>query len=405
MTSKSAFATSETQPDPFAKAAQMTTESRTRDDYTVGWICALQIEHIAATAMLDNPSTSLLRHAIDRSRDLPNHLWALNVPRAEKNAHKVSGFSSASVQYFVEGDVNGTPVEALPDSGADMCFISPKLASGLGLSPAAGTQKRIHLANKKHVQSPGMVEVPWRFAKEQKAHILNCWILPGCDYDLVLGNHFLRVTQTLTKFTHRIKSKLVELSRRLQLRLLGEEKQRLWGSLDGHLTAALPDTGSDVMLISRAYARKIGLTIDRDFENWLELEFADGTTDWTSGVVRDVSWNVGGKTVRCDFHVLDDLCVDVILSKNYLFDLNVFSEHGECFFDTNSEEDLFQLCNIRLIGRYGDTLNVLEEEYLEDGKRRLRDLRAWADHRHSDFPRCLWPRDGPKRASKTRPDP
>jgi hypothetical protein len=289
-------------------------------------------------------------------------------------------FSSASTQYFVEGDVNGTPVEALPDSGADMCFISPELASGLSLGPAAGTQRGINLANKKPVQSPGMVEVPWRFAGEQEAHILNCWILPGCVHDLVLGNHFLRATQTLTNLTkkmRRIKSKLVKLPRRLRLRLLGEEKQRLWGSLDGHLTTALPDTGSDVMLISSAYARKIGLTIDRDFKNWLEVEFADGTTAWTSGVVRDVPWTVGGKTVQCDFHVLDDLCVDVILSNNYLFDLNVFSENRDYFFDTDSEEDLFQLCNIRLIGRYGDTLNVLEEEYLEDGKCRLRDPKPW----------------------------
>ncbi|RYP14826.1 hypothetical protein DL765_006127 [Monosporascus sp. GIB2] len=201
---------------------------------------------------------------------------------------------------------------------------------------------------------------------EQKAHVLNCWILPGCVHDLVLGNRFLWATQTLTNFVRRIKFKLVEPPRRLRLRFLGKETQRLWGSLDGYLTAALPDTGSDIMLISSAYARKIGLTIDLDSENKLKVEFADGTTSRTRGVVRDVSWNVGGKTVRCDFYVLDDLRVDVILSKNYLFDLNVFSEHRDCFFDTDLSEDLFQLCNIRLIGRYGDTLNVLEEQYLED---------------------------------------
>ncbi|KAI0543700.1 hypothetical protein F4679DRAFT_90375 [Xylaria curta] len=278
----------------------------------------------------------------------------------------VSDFSSGVKQYFANGDINGIPVQALPDSGADMCFISPNLASRLSLCPTTGEQKRIFLANKKSIQSPGMVKVPWRFNGEQKAHILDCWILPGCVHDLVLGNYFLRVTQTLTTFRHRIKSKLVELPRRLRLRLLGEENQRLWGTLDGHHTAALADTGSDVMLVSSTYAQKIGLTVDRDFENWLEIEFADGTTAWTSGVVRNVPWNVGGKTVRCDFHVLDDLCVDVILSKNYLFELNVFSEHQGCFFDTDFEEELSQLCNIRLIGRYGDTLNVLEENYLED---------------------------------------
>ncbi|RYP65484.1 hypothetical protein DL769_006307 [Monosporascus sp. CRB-8-3] len=318
---------------------------------------------------------------------------------AEKTGPKVSDFSSGLKQYFVEGDVNGTPVEALPDSGADMCFISPELASGLSLGPTPGTHKSIYLANKKRVQSPGMVEVLWKFAEEQEAHVLDCWILPGCVHNLVLGNRFLWTTQTLTKFIRRIKSKLAELPRRLQLSFLGKEKQRLWGSLDGHLTAALPDTGSDIMLISSAYARKVGLTIDRDFKNRLKVEFADGTTSQTSGVVRDVTWNVGGKTVQCDFYVLNDLGVDVILSKNYLFDLNVFSEHRDCFFDTDLEEDLFQLCNIRLIGRYGDTLNVLEEEYLEDGKHPPTRSKALADHRHSDFARCFRPWDDTKGAS------
>ncbi|KEZ43310.1 hypothetical protein SAPIO_CDS4754 [Scedosporium apiospermum] len=199
-----------------------------------------------------------------------------SVPSAS-NKPPVMNFTSRSKQHFVEGVVDGTLVDACPDSGADRCFMSPRLASDLGLYPADGTQKRIVLANKKHVESPGMVKVPWS-----------------------------------------------------------------------------------------AYARKIGLAIDRDFENWLEVEFADGTTAWTSGVVRDASWEVGGKTVRCDFHVLEELSVDAIVSNNYLFDLNIFSEYGGCFFDIDSEEDLFELCNIRLIGRYGDGLNVLEQEYLED---------------------------------------
>ncbi|KAL2837484.1 hypothetical protein BJY01DRAFT_251443 [Aspergillus pseudoustus] len=120
------------------------------------------------------------------------------------------------------------------------------------------------------------------------------------------------------------------------------------------------------MLISRAYARKLGLIINRDLENRLDVEFADGSSDWTSGVVHDVAWRVGGRTVRCDFQVLDDPCVDVILSKDYLFGLDVFSENHESFFDTELNEKLYQLCNIRLIGRYSPALNVAEEQYLED---------------------------------------
>lgn len=275
-------------------------------------------------------------------------------------------FSSGLKQYSVIGLIKGIAVKALPDTGANMCFISPDLASRLGLRSAPGTEKEITLANRKVVQSPGMVEVPWRFARERKTYMLDCWILPGCVNNLILGNPFLDATLTLTKFCHRIKSKIVETPKRLLIRQLGDEKHRLWGYLDGHQTAALPDTGSDVMLIDSAYARKIGLYIDNDPNHLLEVEFADGTTAWTRGVVHAVPWDVGGKTVYCDFHVLDDLSVDVILSKDYLFHMNVFSEHADCISDVESNENLSHFCNIRLIGRYSNDLNILEELCLED---------------------------------------
>ncbi|GFF55798.1 hypothetical protein IFM58399_10162 [Aspergillus lentulus] len=285
---------------------------------------------------------------------------------AQKANTNSSVIPLVSRRYFVNGELNDIPVEALPDTGADECFISRALASKFGLEPCPGSQKRIYLANNMTVLSPGMVEVPWKFTGERMIHTLNCWILPGCTHDLVLGSHFLRATQTLTKFVQRIKSEIVALPRRLRLQLLGKGSQRLLGYLDGHFTAAFPDTGSDVMLISKDFAEKLGLAIDYDGRNRLEIELGDGTTAQTNGIVKDVSWDVGGRSIRCDFHVFDDLCVDVVLSNNYLFEFRVFSDCSD-YFCSNPDEVLPQLCNIRLIGRYGASLDLLEEEYLEDG--------------------------------------
>ncbi|KAL4784621.1 hypothetical protein BJX76DRAFT_356854 [Aspergillus varians] len=193
-----------------------------------------------------------------------------------------------------------------------------------------------------------------------------CWILPGSIHGLVLGSPFLKTTKTLTKFASRIKSELITIPRKLRLQLLGEESQRLVGYLNGTLTTALPDTGSDVMLVSRAYASQIGMEIDDDANKSLEVEFADGTTAWTSGVVHDALWSVGNSTIRCDFYVLDDLCVDVILNNQYLFDSNVFSKFEGYFINADSEEGLRRLCNIRLISKYGGSLGRLEEDYQQD---------------------------------------
>ncbi|VUC31209.1 unnamed protein product [Clonostachys rosea] len=316
------------------------------------------------------------KYSIKRFPDVKQHLIRQHLSSTQRS-HRSISFLPCRKEYFVEGHVNGARVEALPDSGADVCFISPNLASSLGLYPATGTKKMINLATDRLVQSPGMVEVAWKFANSRKETILTCWIIPGCVHDLVLGSPFLRATETLTR--------LVDFPRRLRLRLLGEEKQRLWGFLNGRPTAALPDTGSDIMLISSEYARRHSLVVDRDFENWLEVEFADGTTDWTNGVVRNVEWNVGGKTVQCDFHVLDGLSVDVVLNNDYLFDSNMFWDYAEWFSDTNAAEDVFHLRNIRLIGRYGDTFNALEEDYLEDSRGCLRNTKNLTNHLHSNF--------------------
>lgn len=276
-------------------------------------------------------------------------------------------FSPVVRRYFVEGSVNGTHVEALPDSGASLCFISKSLVSRLDLQPKPESQRSLYLANKKLIQSPGMVEVPWKFAAEKTEHILKCWILQESAHDLILGSSFLKATQTLTRFVRRIKSKVIALPRRLRLQLLDNGNQRLCGYLNGNYTAAFPDTGSDAMLVSRAYAERNGLDIDTDIN--YQIELGDGTIAWTSGTVRDMEWKVGGMAIRCDFHVLDDLCVDVVLSNDYLFDFKIFSEYTK-YLDDGIEEDLSQFCNIRLIGQYGESLNLLEEEYLKDGEYR-----------------------------------
>ncbi|KAL7787298.1 hypothetical protein V8C43DRAFT_289258 [Trichoderma afarasin] len=259
---------------------------------------------------------------------------------------------STDKQYYVAGMVNLIPIEAFPDTGADRCFISSKLASHLGLHPVPGTQERITLANKKVVESLGMVQVPWEFAIKRKKHMMNCWILPTSIHDLVLGRSFLEATNTLKKYRKRIESKLLGTLKKLRLRFLGG-KQRLRGYISGHLTAALPDTGSDAMFVNGAYAREIGLDIDSDVRNLVEVELADGSITMTSGIVRDIQWKVGKTTVQCTFYVLEDLCADVILSNSYLFDMNIFSEQEEHFFDMDSEDHFDDcssyFCNLRLL--------------------------------------------------------
>jgi hypothetical protein len=51
-----------------------------------------------------------------------------------------------------------------------------------------------------------------------------------------------------------------------------------------------------------------------------------------------------------------------------LFEFNMFTECDHFFLEVGleDEQEFWKLCNVRLIGQYGQRLDVLEEEYLQD---------------------------------------
>ncbi|KAK4032542.1 hypothetical protein C8A01DRAFT_20385 [Parachaetomium inaequale] len=235
----------------------------------------------------------------------------------------------------------------------------------------------VQLASGKSVTSITRVFILWRFDNEREhtAHWLDCLVLPKCAHDLILGDAFLRATETLTKFKHRISTTLRSLGTKLLRRLnymgtnADEGRRQLWGYLDGELVAALPDSGSDIMAVSAEYARRRGFWVDRGRDRQVMVQFADGSTAWTDGVVAGLEWEFGlggAKPVRDDFYVLEDLPVDVVFSGDFVFDRDVFGEHDGSLQLYGTVLDALQLCNIRLIGRYGKDLERLEEEGLVD---------------------------------------
>jgi hypothetical protein len=290
----------------------------------------------------------------------------------------------------VPGTINGEKVEAIPDTGADESFISAAFLDRLVRQRQQWGNKLpehhpiaemafyslppVRLASGKTVTANSMAVVPWRFEGESKLRWLSCRVLPECAHDLILGDSFLRMTETLTKFKHRIKTTVRLLGSKLlsslRLNYMGFDKRRLWGYLDGELVPALPDSGSDIMVISADYARRRGFFVDRGPDKQVMVQFADGSTTWTDGVVRGVEWEFGytGGKVASDFFVLEDLPVDVVLSSDFVFDHDVFGAHERSFYEYGAGLDWLHLCNIRLIGRYSRDLEKLEEEGLVDRK-------------------------------------
>ena len=279
---------------------------------------------------------------------------------------------AAKRHYEVPGNLNGAQVTAFPDTGAEGNVISLDFAVRNKLDIQRHSQLEFQLPTGRVSRSVGTAYLPWRFADEPKVFNILFSVLPKCTHDVIIGGKFLKFTQTLTKFARRIKTKLLPFPPRLGVKLLGSQRQRVWGSLDGECAVAVPDTGSDVMLVSTAYAMQRGFKISGQKDCRSELEFANGSRAFTRGLVKDVDWsfNDSDTSYQCDFHVLDNLSVDVVLSNDFLFDVNAFSEYDSSFFDEDdvSAEGYVELSLVRQISWLSNRIQKAFGRKTQEGK-------------------------------------
>jgi hypothetical protein len=238
----------------------------------------------------------------------------------------MSPTSSGRFDLLVPGTLRTAEILALADSGSDLDIMSIQFAHQHGFAVDSSQRQEVRLP-RGSVKTVGTVTMPFKFNCED-AHISRTFhVLPSCSYPIVFGSEFLKVTETLTKFTHRLIAKYTPRVRGFRFCLVNSPKQRIVGTVNGRSVSAIPDTGSDVMVLSWRMARKLGLHIHSGLKHRTLLEFADGSQSRTYGMVFDVEWKFPGssKRVLCNFHVLKGLPYEVVLSNDFLHRSNVFS--------------------------------------------------------------------------------
>ncbi|KAF5987223.1 hypothetical protein FCOIX_1078 [Fusarium coicis] len=284
----------------------------------------------------------------------------------------VETYSSGSMDYTVKGYVGPDrhQIDALPDTGAKRNFIAQQLVDKLGLVPKANTEEEFRLPTGATIESCGRVDVPFRFLGESELHLIDCCILPKCTRDLILCQAFLKATGTLTKFSHRIRKSFREITPRFRFNLIEDDTCCVQGNFDDLPSVALADTGCDAMLVSADFARRHSLEVDKGFEHRHVVEYADGSLDTTTGIVRDSTWQFRSSwdKIHCDFYVLEDLKADIVLSSHFIFQHQIFSQFEQDIIDMSliAERDFGDLYNIRLISHYSLALQSLEASSVAD---------------------------------------
>ena len=114
------------------------------------------------------------------------------------------------------------------------------------------------------------------------------------------------------------------------------------------------------MLVSKDFATHTGFDIDTSEASRTSIMLADGTLKKTAGLVHEVSWSFDtggeGRTYH-DFHVVDDLQFDVVLSEGFFYDNDVFSNHGQCFDGwMEAAQAMPYFCLFRLLGLIQDAV-------------------------------------------------
>lgn len=255
------------------------------------------------------------------------------------DARSQPGEPTVSFSYrrlIASGSINGRNLDALADSGASFNVISQELADTLGLTIDQTSVISVCLPNGTKIQTMGKAEGVFNFLGEKESYTLLCIVLEKCIHPLVLGSQFLRITQTLTKYTHRIKnifSNILELN---FLAVLEAEQYLLDGYLNGQAADIVPDTGSDIMVMSLLCAQRLGLQVHDGPQHRTKIQFIDGSEAYTIGMVQGVKWRFqryldwGRHTLRRDgyeFHIIQHLPVDAIVNNDFIHKVRVFETH------------------------------------------------------------------------------
>jgi hypothetical protein len=230
----------------------------------------------------------------------------------------------------IKGKVKGNDIWAFGDTGAAQNIISTRQAEIFGLQ-IHKSPTYLRMGNSKTVFSPGIVNFPWAFDDSpDKITDITARVLENFKYGVLLGNPFLKATQTLTKHIRRFVKGVFQIHPVMSFNLLGETSHRLDGLLDGNVRMqGLPDTGSSHNMINEAWSKAHGLPILSEPQHCGRVYFPDGSSTVTTGQVHTTITLQGGDAIPIVFEILPDCCVPIVLGADFVLDNNVFSDNAD----------------------------------------------------------------------------
>lgn len=311
---------------------------------------------------MDRLSVTALLNLAKNHRYL-NHLDRLTVtaplninPSVKPNAlnHKSSLATIRCLE--IDGSIKGVPVFAFPDTGSCINTVSEDFTKQHNIKVDRTRTISVRLPKGNSIETVGTALAEFKFKAEETVYNLKFDVMKQSVWDVVLSERFLTETKTLTEHRSCIHERLRPCIRSgNRLCLLGQTgKDGIPCSVNGQPARALPDTGSDLMLISGDFARRNNFRVHRGKRYRRYVEFTDGSTAQTDGTVIGAELELDlppmppdaefdyidylrnaenllqpsrhrdQSTFICDLHVMDGLPCDIILGRQFIFDNSLF---------------------------------------------------------------------------------
>lgn len=279
----------------------------------------------------------------------------------------------------IQGHSGPSKILAFPDTGCDHNIISLEVMKQLGLDMEPvdhDSAPRFSVANGKIVEAIGQLTIKFGFAgvlSAEESSFGLFFVFNQLAVPTIIGRPLLEQTQTFTKHRHRLIEEIVPSLQCLSLTSLAQPRRDLCCRLNGHISYATADTGSDLDLVSPEFAEARGFTIDPAFE---KVQFADGSYGVTCGVIPSSNFAVGsqdeasglfvpkGESIQRDFHVLESLTSEILVGLDTLEKLRVYDTYQDSLVHRMSVLSFSDANVVRYIG----SLEYLTREALKKMK-------------------------------------
>lgn len=260
-------------------------------------------------------------------------------------------------------DYGEEAIIACPDSGSDDNIMSLMTARHLGL-PVTDIQDQspptFVIANGREMSAVGQVRLKCAFARGSLAATFSeCvfYVFQTLAVPMIMGLEFLHSTETLSKHQDRLIEEFSPVMRALRVCSVGRPKREIVCRVGHYVGCATADTGSDLDLVSPDFIASRAFHVE---DSCVEVEFADGSTGHTTGMIR-TGFSIGSvgdvegfvprtQEMVLDLFVLDNLNADILVGADTIQDLQAFSSHDDCFIPSMPRLGESDLNIIRYIG-------------------------------------------------------